>query len=382
MAKSLAVNYITFGHHHMARLAALHLECRRRGFELIGVQTFSRDSDYDWKQVPLVKLDYRAETIIEGESASWRKSPMLAPRIRRYYDDLNPDVVVVSGWGLREARLTVDWCKKRKRMAVLLSDSQESDAKRNWFKEYLKRNIVRRFDAAFVAGRPQARYAMKLGMRADRVCYGSCAVDNHYWTNCSKAIRQDCETSRMLHGLPLNYFLFVGRFVAKKNVLTLLKAYSMYRDQVSKPLSLILCGSGEQEHAIREFVDATNLRGVQLRGFQQADALPYYYALADCLILPSSHCEQWGLVVNEAMASGLPVLVSYICGCAEDLVHDGINGFTFNPHNPKELAEKMLRITSDSAVRARMGTASLETIGQYSCEWAAQNLLDCICQII
>ena len=84
---------------------------------------------------------------------------------------------------------------------------------------------------------------------------------------------------------------------------------------------------------------------VLLPGFKQYDELPAWYGLAGAFVLAST-TEQWGLVVNEAMASGLPVLVSERCGCAPDLVEDGVNGFTFDPYDVEGLAGLMQRVAA------------------------------------
>jgi glycosyltransferase involved in cell wall biosynthesis len=82
---------------------------------------------------------------------------------------------------------------------------------------------------------------------------------------------------------------------------------------------------------------------VHLPGFKSYDELPVYYALANALVHASTS-EQWGLVVNEAIASGLPVIVSERCGCVPELVNG--NGFTFDPANEHELAARLLEIAS------------------------------------
>jgi glycosyltransferase involved in cell wall biosynthesis len=103
---------------------------------------------------------------------------------------------------------------------------------------------------------------------------------------------------------------------------------------------------------------------VQMPGFKQYEELPSYYAHAGAFIHAST-TEQWGLVVNEAMASGLPVLVSNRCGCARDLVRDGENGWTFDPTNEEQLADLMLRISSDEERRKEMGHKSREIIAEW-----------------
>ena len=372
--KRIAVNYITFGHHHLARMKAIDTVFRQHGYELVGIQMFAKDSDYEWTPVNTQNLPFKTLTVFDGESKRVRRSLALHKGIRNFFDALKPHAVVVTGWGLAETMPTLRWCRKNRVPAILLSDSQEKDAKRVFWKEFIKRRIVRRFRAAFVAGKPQARYAEKLGISLNRIWFGSCVVDNDYWRDCAHAIRADSAKNRAMFDLPEKYFLYVGRFIEKKNILTLLQAYSVYRSKTENPVDLLLCGSGQQEKDIRSFIERRKLLGVLLRGFQQADTLPYYYALAECFILPSSHFEQWGLVVNEAMASGLPVIVSEKCGCTEDLVAHGENGFICDPRNAHKLSEYMMEISRTPERCINMRKRSLEIIDRFSCRQAAHNL--------
>ncbi|MEJ2070311.1 MAG: glycosyltransferase family 4 protein [Syntrophobacterales bacterium] len=100
--------------------------------------------------------------------------------------------------------------------------------------------------------------------------------------------------------------------------------------------------------------------------------------MASVFILPSSHLEQWGLVVNEAMASGLPVLVSSACGCVPELVQEGVNGFSFDPSDREGLARLMLKMSSQEAELKTMGEASRRLIADWSPEVFAQNLFQAV----
>lgn len=108
-------------------------------------------------------------------------------------------------------------------------------------------------------------------------------------------------------------------------------------------------------------------------GFKQYSELPAYYGLASVFILPSIK-DTWGLVVNEAMAAGLPVLVSNRCGCAPDLVEEGCNGYTFDPYNVDALAGLMRKISADDCDRAAMGQASRDIIARWTPQTFAENL--------
>jgi glycosyltransferase involved in cell wall biosynthesis len=121
---------------------------------------------------------------------------------------------------------------------------------------------------------------------------------------------------------------------------------------------LVLLGDGALRSSLESQIVSLALHDhVQMPGFIQYPELPAYYARAGAFIHASTS-EQWGLVVNEAMASGLPVLVSHRCGCAPDLVQAGVNGFTFDPYNVEELANAILKISALNFPLSTFGDAS------------------------
>ena len=131
------------------------------------------------------------------------------------------------------------------------------------------------------------------------------------------------------------------------------------------PWNLVLLGDGAQRSELEKLRSELGLADcVEMPGFKQYEELPSYYAHAGAFIHAST-TEQWGLVVNEAMASSLPVLVSNRCGCAADLVREGENGWTFDPTNEEQIADLMLRIASDETRRKSMGLKSREIIAEW-----------------
>jgi glycosyltransferase involved in cell wall biosynthesis len=202
---------------------------------------------------------------------------------------------------------------------------------------------------------------------------------------------------RKKQGLPERYFLASARFIEKKNLPRLIEAYGLYRGKAEtlkaeklkaegertedggrrteKAWDLVLLGDGPLKADLCRLISDLSLQNcVHLPGFKQYPDLPTYYGLASAFIHAST-TEQWGLVVNEAMASGLPVLVSNRCGCSPDLVQEGVNGFTFDPYSVEELAQLMLKVSAfQSFSLSAFGSASQRIISAWGPERFASGL--------
>lgn len=355
------------GPYVVARYAAFSEEFCEHSLSLI--EFGSTCKIYPWNH-PERAIPY--ERVILTEGASQDKSRLeLALSLREVLDSLNPDVLVVCGYGVRGMMAAIAWGVINRKRMILLSDSKEDDAPRTWWKEKLKAAIVRQFDAALVAGRPHQRYLRKLNFPMSDIFFGFDVVDN------------DTFSSKNISALPMpieeKYFLAINRFVPKKNLLMLISAYKTYLDHESADAwHLVLCGDGKMMPQIKAKIDELGLREfVHLPGFLQQEALLPYFSHAKCFVHASIQ-EQWGLVVNEAMAAGLPVLVSNRCGCFEDLIADGITGFGFNPERADQLAELMSRVSDSSFQLESMGAAALKRIQLFSPTLFSQGLMQAI----
>jgi glycosyltransferase involved in cell wall biosynthesis len=248
---------------------------------------------------------------------------------------------------------------------VLMSDSQYHDERRVWWKERFKRSFVRRFRAGFVAGTNHAAYLTRLGMPRDRIFLGYDVVDNEHFASGSDAARADVARVRAVLQLPDRYFLTCARFVPKKNLAVLLYAYAGYRQAAAgEPYDLVLVGDGPLRPMLTSLARELGLLPhVHMPGFMQYHELPPYYGLAAAFVLPSVQ-EQWGLVVNEALAAGLPVLASRVCGCVPDLLGD-TPAAIFEPFDAAALADIMQRraIVGAAADEIRQCRARVECWG-------------------
>ena len=355
----VAVLFDHFGPYHRARLrgAMEHVEA-------VGLEFYPQSRDYAWEssddgQLPIT-------TVMDAPKMDGFKKGFPA-RLAAILSAEKPDAVAIPGWSSFEALTALQWCRTHGVPPVLMSESSAHDTDRSAMKEWVKRQIVRAFPSALVGGSPHRAYLRQLGMAEDRIFTGYDVVDNAYFEEAS----DDARRQRASSPGPTGAFLASNRFIEKKNLLRVIDAYAAYRSRWnptdSEPAwNLCLLGDGELRPALEARMATHRLEAcVEMPGFKQYDELPSYYAKASCF-LHASTTEQWGLVVNEAMASGLPVLVSNRCGCAPDLVQDNVNGFTFDPFDTESLASAMLAMHRLSAeARQAMGRASREIIRQW-----------------
>jgi glycosyltransferase involved in cell wall biosynthesis len=312
-----------------------------------------------------------------GETVEQIDSRALAERVTHWLNDSNPQTVVIAGYYYPAMRAAARWARRHGRASIFVGDSQWVDRHRIVPREWVKAWWVRRhYDAAFVPGERTAAYLTRMAFPRDRIWTGYYVVDNQAFAAGAAAARAEEPDLRVRLGLPPRYFLFVGRFAKEKNLLSLLEAYARYRTAVGRRAwGLVLVGGGPLETELR--ARAQELRDVVFACFQQMDTLPAYYGLASCLVLPSVS-EPWGLVVNEAMAAGLPVLASHRCGSVPELLRPGVNGYVCDPFDLDGMARLMGVLSSDAVDVNEMGEASRQIVSLYTPEIWAQTLGDCI----
>jgi 1,2-diacylglycerol 3-alpha-glucosyltransferase len=376
----IAFVWAQFGPYHFARLHALQ---ERLGKDrIVGIEIANKTVTYDWERGSAAKdglLTLVPDEIVEECSAitiywaayrEFRRQGVGVAFIPSYWP--------ASSFAVLMAALTAGI------KIVMMNDSHAHTAKARGLLAKLKRSLVLRFDAAFVAGGPHKDYFISLGMKPEKITTGYDAVDNDLFAECSQAARANSHDLRQQYGLPNRYFLNVGRMVRKKNLETLVDAYREVRQRVGADCPrLVFAGSGPLEKALQDRCVSAGLsvykstsKGPMARhgdadvfflGFRQSQELPAIYALASAFILPSKE-EEWGLVVNEAMACGLPVLVSRVAGCARDLVKEQENGYLFDPFDVEALADGLENIARQPALTETMGAASRKIIANWGCD--------------
>jgi glycosyltransferase involved in cell wall biosynthesis len=214
-------------------------------------------------------------------------------------------------------------------------------------------------------GKQNRRFYEFYGVPKEKLFFEPFAVDNEFFLDKRNDLSGRREEFRKEYGFRSDdvVWLFVGKFIYKKRPQDLLNAYKRAVINNSK-IKLMLVGDGELKQELEK--EAMGFPGVVFVGFKNQTELPKFYMLADAFVLPSGAGETWGLVVNEAMCFGLPVVVSDMVGCGPDLVKEGENGFIFPLGNIDVLAKHIEHISSSVERRKEFGSKSEEIVKKYS----------------
>lgn len=360
------VIWIDWYAYHVARfrglLSAPELAGHTVGIELVG--GVGVHAGLKFRQ-PLPS-DLPIETLLPD--ANWQSANKwgLARALWAKLNTLQPKAVLVPGYYTLPAIAAALWARVHRRTSILMTESASYDHVRNAAKERAKGLLLRcLFDWAVAGGKDHVSYLHDLGFPRNRIAHFYDVVDNRMYRDGVSRLRAETPD---IATLPKHSFLFVGRLSPEKNVQGLLQAWTAYRAN-GGTWSLVLAGDGPERATIERLAETSGFGAdVSITGLKSSEELLPYFASASCFVLPSTR-EPWGLVVNEAMASGLPVLVSNRCGCARDLVTPGSNGFVFDPYVPDALSVflQQMEHMPDEA-RAAMGLNSQLAIAAYSPE--------------
>ena len=368
------------GDYHVPRYQALLRLANSRGHDVFLVEVFGKSGVYGFPQ------DRRAAffnthpancvTLIknagEGDGRTFRVAAGLLSVFRKFA----PDVVVTLGYNTNYSIvLCVLKALTRRFSLIYMSDSKADDGKRYAIKERAKRLLVSRFDAALVAGEKHRDYAKSLGVPMERSRVGFDVIDVEYFSRKAQEAVSAADEIRARFTLPSRYVLCVSRFVARKNIDLLMGAF-FHAGLHLRGISLVLVGQGPCKAQLLEQIDRLGLaRHVLILSSVPNSHMPGLYALADFVVLASKF-DQWGLCISEAFAAGTPAIVTHACGVANELVHDGVNGFIVEPDDESALAAKIMQLGTNSALRERFSANALSSARRWTPALFASNTIE------
>jgi glycosyltransferase involved in cell wall biosynthesis len=317
-----------------------------------------KQPNQDWR---LGKTRYPALYLKNYAPPSWHGCfavGAINPGVWRELDVFRPNAVIVYGYNSATTMLATFWTMRRRVPLLMRSDSNVVDEERKTrfrraFKRLFLRRLARHVCAFLTVGTNNRQYWLRYGAKPQQTFSAGYAVDNEYFRREADQYRSTRQQIRSENGWRYPYLLlYVGRLSWEKGADVLIEA--MRRISPLRPdIGLLVVGDGPERESLKE--QARHLPQVFLLGFKDWKQLPRFYAAADLLVVPS-RIDQWGLVVNEAMASGLPVLATRKVGAVQDLILEGQTGFVAPENDAGALA---------SAIdRACQSTDRLRTMGE------------------
>lgn len=288
-----------------------------------------------------------------------------------------PEVLWVHGYNYLSLQLAASVQRVRRR-PLLIREEQTLLERRSLSKTLLKelglrwlfRNVI-----GLYIGTENRRWFEHYGVAPDHLFPTGYNVDNDRLQRSSQSLRPQRERLRRQFGIPPNagpVVLTVSRLIPKKQPLFLLEAFR--RARARAPCALLVVGSGPMEALLREAVERDGIPDVFFAGFLNQTRVPEAYACADIFALVSKEHEPWGLVVNEAMNFGLPIVVSDKVGCSTDLVSRGRNGSVSPATDMGAVTDALVELICRPDLRERYGSASLQIVARWSAERAAQGV--------
>ena len=278
-------------------------------------------------------------------------------------------ILVINGWSyFSDCLVIVAGILFRKQIWVRADNPLSQEVKTGW-KAKLKKMILKKlifpcFDKFLYVGTESKLFFEYYGAQSNQLVYTPHAVDNsmfqeYYNDNIhlKSIFREQCN-------IPKDSFVFLmcAKFIREKNHFDIVSAFSKLKAQHN---FLILVGDGPLKNDIQAYIALHQIRNVFLTGFVNQSEIAKYYQISDCFILSSSK-ETWGLAVNEAMNFALPIIISDACGCAFDLVEQGVNGFVYPVANTIALANAMQSLMEDNSICKEMGVHSFQKINSFS----------------
>jgi glycosyltransferase involved in cell wall biosynthesis len=363
--------------YHFSRVKRLWKKLETLGYRLSAIEVSSQELSYGFPEIKVVNNGFEHICCFPGESYQQLRANEVHKKLLALLIEIQPDVVFAPATAFPEGMAAYAYRLASKTRAVMMDDAWEYTDQKGMITKEIKRLIHRNIDAVLIPASSHLPYFLKMGFPEDRIIFGVDVVDNDFFSRTAEKARINEVNQRKSRQLPYNYFLFVGRFLGRKGIETLIKAYTNYhRATNGNPWDLILVGGGDYLNQIKQL--ARDIPGICFVGPQFEDNLCDYYALARVLIVPSIS-DPWGLVVNEGMASGLPVVVSNGCGAAKTLVQEGENGWTFEPEDGETLTKMMTRASSlSSDALKEMGRVSQSIISEWSLDRFAAGVLKSI----
>lgn len=328
---------------------------------------------FKYRVLPKVEVNFRRKDLF-----TWIFNPTFPIDFLKS----NCDVLISAGWLDFASQFGFFLCKLLDKPFVLWSEStiNEPSWRRNLAMP-LVRTMVKNSDACIPTSTRAEEYLLQLGANPEKIFLGISTVDIKHFARVCKVTSEQKENLKQELGIKTErLILYVGQFLGRKGIKSLLSAFKIIK-KTHDDIGLLLVGYGPQEEELKEIRKREGLRDVYFSGHVEVEEMPKMYGLADIFVLPSTE-ETFGLVINEAMAAGLPVITTDKVGASLDLIKEGYNGYIVPAADRQALAEALLKIIKSTDLCKKMGENSKRIIGSFGPEAQAKSFLQAINYVI
>lgn len=337
------------------------------------------DVGFRWDSNILAGYNYEFVENVAKAPSLVRFNGCDTPSIFQHMRHAGYDAVIVYGWHMKAYIQTAVACRRYGIPVYARTDSHarsNSNVYRRLLKRILYPVISSLFSGYLPVGKRSYEYLLKYGVTEKYIRRVPYCVDDELYYRDESAGCADRKRMRYLHGIDEtdHVILYSGKFIECKRLDVLLRAFDSFSNG-NKSQVLMLVGSGPEEDRLKHMAEGMSSR-IIFCGFENQSRLPAYYRAADMTVLPSES-ESWGMVINESLACGTPVIVSDAVGCSDDLVIDGKTGMIFPVNDVKELAECMQTMIV-ACNNYKTGTAIAEMAGKYTPDACAISMLDAV----
>lgn len=287
-------------------------------------------------------------------------NPGIGPFLKRE----NPDLIICGGYHHPSSLLALRYAKGYGKRFILWCESHVGSVRLKGFPfDRYRSRFIRASDGFLVPGKKAFDFITSFGVNGKKTWTAPNAVDNNFFSHEAQTFRLQKQALKQKRKFPSKIILYVGRLSDSKGVSILLEAFRSLPKSLE--VGLILVGDGKDRGKYLKFCRRYGLKNVFFEGFKQQEELPFYYGLADLFVLPSLR-EEWGLVLNEALASGLPLIGTDVSGAAIELIEEGKNGFVVSGRNSEALKQRIFQILTDFKLQASMGNYSWKKSESFS----------------
>ncbi len=292
----------------------------------------------------------------------------------------NHEIWIIGGYSDITAQILIILCKLCRKPHIIIFDGvspKKLREKENWLKFWWKKLLVNSCTAFLGNGSVGKLYAKKLGIPNNKIFNQFLTVDvkhfNSFFSDKEKIRKQ----IREYFGISRDSFiiLYIGRLIKHKGVQDLIQAFKLLKLETDKNIYLLIVGFGNYENKLKQI--SSSVKEIIFVGNVDYEHIHEYYFSSDIFVLPTYN-DPWGLVINEAMACGLPVITTTASGASLDLLKDGENGFVIEPGDIKQLKNFINLYLKNDFLLFKHSQKSLEIISKYTFIESKKELKKCL----